>query len=93
MSLGWLVWFIPVVLGIAGPYFRLRLGYATFFGGAILALVAAFDLTSNPVGAIITTIFLGLPLILVVFFAFLIGAGITYITYYIAAKAMDVDVD
>jgi len=90
MSLGWLVWFIPVVLGIAGPYFKLRMGYAVFFGGALMALVSSFDLVGNPVGGIITAIFLGIPLIIVIVFAFLIGGGITYITYYISTKMLGI---
>jgi Zn-dependent protease len=91
MSIGWLIWFVPVLIGIAGPYFQLRLGYATFFGGAIMAIVSAFNLVSNPIGGVITAIFLGLPLLFVVIFAFLIGGGLTYVTYYIAAKFMDID--
>jgi len=90
MGLGWLVWFIPVVLGIAGPYFKLRMGYAVFFGGALMALVSSFDLVGNPVGGIITAIFLGIPLIIVIVFAFLIGGGITYITYYISTKMLGI---
>ena len=93
MSLGWLVWFVPVLIGIFGAYFHMRLGYATFFGGAVMAIVSSFNLVSNPVGGVITAIFLGLPLLLVILFAFLIGGGITYITYYISAKVMDLDQD
>ncbi|MCL4343891.1 MAG: hypothetical protein JRN26_04640 [Nitrososphaerota archaeon] len=90
MSFGWIIWLVPVLFGILGPYFKLKMGYASFFAGAIFALSATFDLIGNPIGAIVTAVLLGLPLLLVVVFGFLIGAGITAIIYYIAAKFMDI---
>jgi hypothetical protein len=86
IALGW-VWLVPIAAGIAGFHYKLNAIDTTLIGSVVSVIVFCFYFYGFDIGYMLETFmsatFLGIPDPVLAIFTFLIGGGITYITYYV----------
>jgi hypothetical protein len=80
------IWLILIGIGAVGAYFSMNRALVATVGGLLFGAYALYSLLTNPIGALFSFLTLGAVPLITLLFGFMIGAGITYVSYWIMGK-------